>query len=548
MCTYTDPGAYFSGFDVVGVQHLLQKEMASAALVAAAASTLSASESSDVYVALGLLSAAGAAEKSNAAQYRARRTKLRQDAQRFECFSRTRQCALRFVLAGARTRSNAPVLAEAHREAAEHGDMLLINTTEGRFTCSRKYLLWLQQAPALFPSAEYIGIGDDDIYIQLDHFVADLRSIRKDPQASRHIFWGLIMWKAYYNNATMVTSTGFTGWGFTDWAAVAQRSQMEACRSTSVNASEVCPGLREDHVEAARLGNIGSPPFPMANGPLAAVSRSLAAAVAQDDYPPRWLDALVKTPKISAALARPGGPRKSSYACWPVVDSILGHWITHAGLKLDEPVTLVNTPLMRQHHPWPSAVRGRFSNSSIILHGLKKPQHERFRDLAIERGMGPFEPFVRECGTCKGMGWSTWPSPLNSWRCCGSKVEPRTLSRACRGRQCPRAPIRSKSLSRSASPSAALPTSPQAGTSRRGGAERGEGLGGKAKGARTRGSAHADAVARVSAKIKATAAKMAAAADELALLHARKRSLESQARSELEAASSKRRDKELVPP
>lgn len=505
--------------------------MASAALAAAAAaaSALQASDSSDVYVALGLLSAAGAAEKSNAAQYRARRAKLRQDAKRFECFSRSGHCALRFVLAGARTKTNAPVLAEARREAAQYGDMLLINTTEGRFTCSRKYLLWMQQALELFPSAEYIGIGDDDIYIQLDHFITDLRSIRKDPQASKHVFWGLIMWKAYYNNATMVTSTGFTGWGFTDWAAVAQRTQMEACRSKDVNASEACPGLREDHIEAAQLGHIGSPPFPMANGPLAAVSRSLAAAVAHDDYPPRWLDALVKTPRIAAALARPGGPRKSSFACWPVVDSILGHWVTHAGLKLDEPVTLVNTPLMKQHHPWPSAVRGRFSNSSIILHGLKKPQHERFRELAIERGMGPFEPFVRECGTCKGMGWSTWPSPLNSWRCCGSKVEPRALRRACRGRHCPRTPP--KALGRAAPPTAvtARPTTSTTG-------------GGKgAKGARTRGAAHAEAVQRVNAKIKA-------AEDELAMLRERKQSLESQAKSELEEASMRHRDKELVPP
>ena len=119
-------------------------------------------------------------------------------------------------------RVSAAVLAEAGQEAAKHGDMLLINTTEGRFTCSRKYLLWMQHALQLFPSAEYIGIGDDDIYVQLDHFYADLKSIGTHPAATSHVLYGLIMWKAYYNNATMVTSTGFTGWGFTDWAAVAQ--------------------------------------------------------------------------------------------------------------------------------------------------------------------------------------------------------------------------------------------------------------------------------------------------------------------------------------
>ena len=403
--------------------------------------------SASAYVALGLLSAAGAAEKSTAGQYRARRQKLREDAARFTCFSKSKTCALRFVLAGGETKSNVAALAEAASEARQHGDMLLINTTEGRFTCSRKYLLWMQAALVLFPAAEYIGLGDDDIYIQLDHFVSDLRSIRRDAKATKHVFWGLMMWKAYYNNVTMVTSTGFTGWGFTDWAAVAQRTQMEACRDPKVNVTIACPGLREDHVEAAQKGQIGSPPFPMANGPLSALSRTLAAAVVHDAYPPAWLAALQKTPRIAAALARPGGPRKSSFACWPVVDSILGHWVAHAAEQLAEPVTLVNTPLMKQHHPWPSAVRGRFSNSSIILHGLKKPQHERFRDLAIARGSGPFEPYVRECDTCRAMGWSTWPSPLNEWRCCGSRVEPRTLRRACRGRMCPKSPL--KPLSRS---------------------------------------------------------------------------------------------------
>ena len=127
-------------------------------------------------VALGLLSAAGAAEKSSAQQYRSRRMQLRTDCRRFASYKTT--VALRFVLAGAETRSNGAALAAARREAAEHGDVLLLNTTEGRFTCSRKYLLWMRAALVLFPSAQYIGIGDDDIYIQLDHFSADLQSIR----------------------------------------------------------------------------------------------------------------------------------------------------------------------------------------------------------------------------------------------------------------------------------------------------------------------------------------------------------------------------------
>ena len=405
-------------------------------MAALALGSMAATSAEPTFIALGIQSAAGAAEKSNAETYRRRRARLRQDVRAFHSYGNG--VALRFVLAGAQTRKNAAALDEARKENSTSGDMLLLNTSEGRFTCSRKYLLWMQVALELFPTARYISIGDDDIYVQLDHFYADLKSIGTHPAATSHVLYGLIMWKAYYNNATMVTSTGFTGWGFTDWAAVAQRTQMEACRSPTVNVSVVCPNLREDHVEAAQHNHIGSPPFPMVNGPLSALSRELAATIAHHTYPPQWLAALVKTPHIAQALARPGGPRRSSFACWPVVDSILGYWVTAISLSQGNTVTLVNTPVMRQHHPWPSAIRGAFSNASIILHGLKRPGHERFRELAIKRGSGPFEPYIRECGTCKEMGWSTWPnSPLDRWRCCGSKVEPRALKASCRGRMCP---------------------------------------------------------------------------------------------------------------
>lgn len=402
---------------------------------------------SDSIVALGLLSAAGAAEKSNAAQYRARRAQIRKDASAFSALGH--RVILRFVLAGAPTTTNHAVLELARQEAAQTHDLVFLNTTEGRFTCSGKYLLWLRTALSLFPSAAFVGLGDDDVYINMDHLAADLALVSTLPgrAASGHVLWGLLMWKAYYNNETMVTSTGFTGWGFTDWAAVAQRTRMEACRTAALrarqpgppNTSKECAGLRDDHIRAAQHGYIGSPPFPMVNGPLMIVSRSLAAAVAFHEYPPRWLKALQRTPRIREALSRPGGPRKSGYACWPVGDSIIGHWISHIGVERNESITLVNTPLMVQHHPWPSSIRGRFGNTSIVLHGLKKPAHERFREMAIARGSGQFVPYPRVCDTCVRMGWSTWPnSPMGSWQCCGARVEARQLKRACRGRMCPR--------------------------------------------------------------------------------------------------------------
>ena len=76
---------------------------------------------------------------------------------------------------------------------------------------------------------------------------------------------------------------------------------------------------------------------------------------------------------------------------------------------------------MVQHHPWPALVHGAFSNSSIVLHGLKREKNQKkFRAVAERRGLGPLVPFKRVCGTCAGLGWSTWPgSRVGGWTCCG---------------------------------------------------------------------------------------------------------------------------------
>ena len=46
-------------------------------------------------------------------------------------------------------------------------------------------------------------------------------------------------------------------------------------------------------------------------------------------------------------------------------------------------VTLVNTPFMKQHHPWPSPQS--LSNASIVLHGLKGPRQEHYRQEQAKR-------------------------------------------------------------------------------------------------------------------------------------------------------------------
>ena len=53
------------------------------------------------------------------------------------------------------------------------------------------------------------------------------------------------MWKAYYNNNTMETSTGFTGWDFYDWAAVAQRRAMAKLSVQKAKAEKQLAAVRK---------------------------------------------------------------------------------------------------------------------------------------------------------------------------------------------------------------------------------------------------------------------------------------------------------------
>lgn len=84
-----------------------------------------------------------------------------------------------------------------------------------------------------------------------------------------------------------------------------------------------------------------------------------------------------------------------------------------------ERLTLVDTPLMKMHHPWVSYSRGAFSNRSLVLHPIKDPNSSIW-SYAARRSAGKLEPFERVCKSCAEMGWSTYQgSEANAWRCCG---------------------------------------------------------------------------------------------------------------------------------
>ena len=347
--------------------------------------------------------------------------------------------ALRFLVASPSRVESPEMRAQLHSEMSRFGDLILLNMTEHFLRCPLKYLLWLRLAPALFPKALWIVSGDDDIYVQLEHLSAELRLVGSQTGAeSQPVLWGLITWKTFMNSATFDTSTGFTGWLFTDAAATGRRRAVHRCLANSPNATpgaeggpknmlvnttgvKACDGLGKAIAAVHRRAIHPNPPWPMANGPLFAVSAPLARLVANDPYPMAWLDGIQRSEVAATMQARKGKipNHLAGFSCFPMGDSVFGFWLSEISRRHHIRLTLVNSPLGVQHFAWGS---WSFGNRSIVLHGLKGPNNP-FWDFAMRRGSGPYIEYPRECDTCASMGWSTWPgSIVNEWTCCGRRV------------------------------------------------------------------------------------------------------------------------------
>ena len=398
-------------------------------------------------IALGVLSSKGASGQASGAQYLARRTQLRESAARFTHVVGS-SLKLRFLLASPHNTDTGNSMTD---EQKTNQDIVFLSMNESRFTCALKPLLWYEYCARTFPQAQYYAIADDDTYLQLDHFVSDIRSVRARREA--HVLWGLVMWYGAYDRATMVPHEAWGGWSYTDAGAVKIRRRMEKCRSAlhmpidalgavvaaavpnSRRKQDPCARISPANRETVARDSLGvDGPWPVINGPLFAISSPLAQLLVSSALPRTYLQELHATPRVRAALARKGGPRKSNFGCWPVGDTIFGLWIARIAAASNISIQLVNSPFMVQHHPWPAAVHGAFSNSSIVLHGLKRERNQKkFRAIAEARGLGPHLPFERACGSCAGLGWSTWPgSQVGQWTCCGCDA---TKSKAeCDGR------------------------------------------------------------------------------------------------------------------
>ena len=185
------------------------------------------------FVALGVLSAAITFETNRAKADRSRLLRQRvRDAARTG--GPNSGVAMRFVLAhpaAERAPKYAADYNAALREAELHGDMVFLNQTENFYLCSYKFRLWYQHALISFPTARFFAIADPDTFIQHRNFEADLRTVQAlvdTGQASQHVQWGLVIWKAYFNRVSMEPAPDFAGWSYNDHMARGCRSEAAA--------------------------------------------------------------------------------------------------------------------------------------------------------------------------------------------------------------------------------------------------------------------------------------------------------------------------------
>jgi hypothetical protein len=380
--------------------------------IAEAPPTLPVIDTRHPLVAIGILSTAGRAG-STSGQYQQRRAGHRASRQRDRA-----SVVIRFILAGDVERRP-----DVLQEQSSHGDLIFTGDPEGRFNCSWKYIRWFSLALPLFPHARFLAAADDDTHIQFAHLEADLRGVHANPQSA--VLWGLIMWKAFVNAHTLSTQDSVDGRHFFDDSAVQHRKRMDAClregRGGAINHSApACKSLPASERVALDRREIDAslPPFAMINAPLFAVSRFLASRLSNASQPQAYMQALSRSPRVIAALARRRSPRKAHVSCWPDTGTVIGFWVSLVSRAEGINVTLVHTPAWVQHFVYPA---GRpFTNASIVVHGLKGGATEPIRQKAIRTGAGPFVPFRRVCGSCESMGWSTWPeSHTRRWTCCG---------------------------------------------------------------------------------------------------------------------------------
>ena len=345
----------------------------------------------------------------------------------FSTFSALRGAAYeaRYLLPRLPPRATDPLAAEN----ATHGDLLRLATREGRDRCWLKVILWLDHALAAFPRATFVGITDDDVYLQLHRIALELAAYRSVP----HVYWGQPMWMSHWNH-TRFEGARFGGYLRGEGAAFGEyeRAVREAppwARRAAAGAAEGAHACDKPTGARARAEAAGMPlggPFIFMNTDLSVFSADLARAILRGRclrhfkadfraaFPPQHGE--ISDDALGALLGSGGPP--GSHPCYPMIDQLLGWLVTHAGVN----VTLVEVQLMAQGLPWMQLKSKPAGAHTLYVHKLSTPWQFTYFDALLSTE--PAALLRRSCAPCAVPGRAVanfdGSPPEDSWIADGS--------------------------------------------------------------------------------------------------------------------------------
>jgi hypothetical protein len=161
--------------------------------------------------------------------------------------------------------------AELRREAADHEDMLLLESVPERKSPCLKTMSWFRYASRAYPSATFIAKTDDDAFVQTIKLEANMRPFAKEER----VYIGSTLWGSY------ITQT---------FEACARRMGPNMCAG----------GMKEE--KCAERGAIG--PYPYAVGMLQVLSHKVASWMVEQ---PSFLEFERRATAATGTQKRPDG-------------------------------------------------------------------------------------------------------------------------------------------------------------------------------------------------------------------------------------------------
>ena len=313
------------------------------------------------------------------------------------------------------------------RENRTFGDLLRLQTREGPDRCWVKMLLWMRFALSKWPIVSYVGICDDDVFIQIERVAAELSML--SARGVRRVYWGQPLWMSYWNYSNFI-GEGFGGYSENgdNEAIDGYYAELEH-QGLRHNVLEKEQGRR--HICAATSSNRATASMRVASGPFVFMNTDLvflSSDLVHEALKGRCLAEFSK--RLHDARRDGSWTPSGNQPCEPMIDQLLGWFVLRS-----PNVTIVEIKI-GQGHPWPTFSYKQAGEHSLYVHKLygsdEDPWAWRYFDAALSQS---YVPMQRVCGPCVGFTAVQGEPPLVStrnpnahryqgWRCCLQKNLP----------------------------------------------------------------------------------------------------------------------------